>query len=223
MKSDLYERKWSKFLKRVRLFRYVPFVDFVLASGSLATGRVRESSDFDVLVGVRQGRIFTTRFFAVLIFELGGYRRRAADHSVGAPDKICLNHFVTHRRYRLNPPYDSSYEELYRSLVPVMGDEEKMGQFFKDNDWLKPPRVYQRGDRYLGKGDSWFKRTLEFILGGSFGSLLERLKGLQIIKVERGLKGAMGHDGRIAYTDDELQFHPDRSKWIGKRLTGEGN
>ncbi|MDZ4231209.1 MAG: hypothetical protein U1C52_00240, partial [Patescibacteria group bacterium] len=64
MKSDLYDRKWSKFLRKVKLFRFVPFVEFVLASGSLATGKVHEGSDFDVMVGVRPGRIFTARFFA---------------------------------------------------------------------------------------------------------------------------------------------------------------
>jgi len=217
MKSDLYDRKWSKFLRRVRLFKFVPFVEFVLVSGSLATGRVRESSDFDVLVGVRQGRIFTTRFLSVLIFELAGYRRRAADHSVGAPDKICLNHFVTPKRYRLNPPYDDSYEELYRSLAPVMGDEERIRQFFDDNDWLKPPRTYQRDDRYVGEDTSRFKKSMEFVLGGRLGGWLEkRLKTPQVKRIERGLEGALGHDGRIVYTDGELQFHPDRSKWVNQ-------
>ena len=44
-----------------QLFQYVPF-DFVFAAGSMAMGTVRQDSDFDVLVGVRHGRIFTARF-----------------------------------------------------------------------------------------------------------------------------------------------------------------
>jgi len=126
MKSELYELKWKKFLKRVRPFRFVPFVEFVLAAGSLATGKVHEGSDFDVMVGVRQGRIFTARFFSVVIFELFGYRRKGTDHKGNVSDKICLNHFITESAYKLRPPYEGTWVELYQSLVPVMGDEEKI-------------------------------------------------------------------------------------------------
>ncbi len=214
MKSDLYDRKWSKFLERVRLFRYVPFVEFILVSGSLATGKVREGSDFDVLVSARRGRIFTTRFLSMLVFELAGWRRKSADHAVGAPDKFCLNHFLTSTRYKLQPPYDKGWEELYSSLVPIMGDEEKMDQFFGVNDWLQVPRRYQRDHRYLGSGQSWIKGALEWLLSGRLGDWAESLvKGVQTRRIERGLEAAMGYKGRIIYDDEELQFHPDRTKW----------
>src|SRR3989344_1192370 len=51
MESNLSEKKWRKFLSRVWLFKFIPFVDFVLASGSLATGNPRteraEQSSYD--------------------------------------------------------------------------------------------------------------------------------------------------------------------------------
>lgn len=214
MKSDLYTRKWGIFIKRVKLFRFVPFVEFVLAAGSLATGKLHEGSDFDVLVGVRQGRIFIARFFAVIIFRLAGYGRRAVDHSVGASDKICLNHFVTKNAYKLKPPYDGTWEELYRSLVPIMGNEEKIKYFFESNDWLHPPVIYKRDERYLGLGTSGFKRFCEFLMGGILGDWLEKLRWLQIKKIEWGLRAALQPGGRIVYTEDELEFHPDRGKFI---------
>src|SRR3989344_5349480 len=209
MKSDLYYRKWEKFLKRVRPFRFVPFVEFVLAAGSLATGRVHESSDFDVIVGTRQGRIFTTRFFAVIIFKIFGYHRRGIDHKGDAADKICLNHFVTERKYRLDPPHAGSWMELYQSLVPVMGNEENIKRFFEANDWIAPKRIYRRDERYMGRGDSSIKRFLEWILGGKIGDQLERLKFVQIHEIKKGLKRALEHRGRISWSDDELEFHPE--------------
>lgn len=215
MRSDLYDRKWSKFLRRVKLFRFVPFVDFVMAAGSLATGKLREESDFDVIVGARKGRIFTVRFFAAAVFQVLGYRRKAIDHSNEAKDKICLNHFVAVDGYRLDPPYDGTLEELYRSLVPIMGDEEKIKEFFKSNDWLEPPRQYKRDERYMGEGRSWVKNVLKALLGGAFGDWLEqRLKNMQMRRIERGLESAMAHKGEIKYSDEELRFHPDRSKWV---------
>src|SRR3989338_9483980 len=71
----LYDKKWIKFLKRTWLFRHIPFVEFAVAAGSLATGNVNPDSDFDVIIGARAGRIFTARFFSVLGFGIFGWRR----------------------------------------------------------------------------------------------------------------------------------------------------
>ena len=213
MKNDFYYQKWEKFLRRVKPFRFVPFVEFVLAAGSLATGKVREGSDFDVMVGVRQGRIFIARFFAVVVFKIFGYHRRGIDHKDDVSDKICLNHFVTKKRYKLNPPYTGTWTELYQSLVPVMGDENKISQFFEANDWMKPRRIYKRDERYIERDNSLVKSFLEWILGGKLGDLLERLKFIQIYQIKRGLDKTLGYKGRVFWSDDELEFHSDRSKF----------
>jgi len=213
MKNDLYSRKWEKFLHRVKPFRFVPFVEFVIAAGSLATGKLHDGSDFDVIVGVRRGRIFTARFFAVIIFKIFGYHRRGMDHKTDVADKICLNHFVTERKYRLNPPYTGTWTELYQSLVPIMGDEKKISQFFESNDWMESKRVYRRDERYIEKSNSFIKKFWEWILGGKLGDILERLKFIQIFQIKRGLDGALGYKGRVFWGDDELEFHPDRSKF----------
>ena len=71
--GTIYIQKWQKFLGRIWPFKFIPFVDFVLAAGSLATGNLREESDFDVIVGVRQGRIFTARAFCFLAFGMFGW------------------------------------------------------------------------------------------------------------------------------------------------------
>src|SRR3989344_1208349 len=121
--SELSEKKWSKFLRRVRLFRFVPFVEFVMAAGSLANGNLHENSDFDVIVGVRTGRIFTVRLFSVLLFGLLGMRRNKMTHGEEARDKICLSHFVTFKAYRLTPTYDNYRQNLYANLVPILGSQ----------------------------------------------------------------------------------------------------
>src|SRR3989338_2308404 len=133
-RDALYEQKWQKFLGRIWPFKFIPFVDFVLAAGSLATGNMREESDFDVIVGVRQGRIFTARAFCVLAFGMFGWRakhkRNFSRHSHGfvvshrVRDKICLNHFVTPAAYRLSPPYNEYWKNLYQKLVPIYGSPE---------------------------------------------------------------------------------------------------
>ena len=46
----LYDKKWRKFLRRSWLFRFIPFLDFALGAGSMATGAVNANSDFDVIL-----------------------------------------------------------------------------------------------------------------------------------------------------------------------------
>ncbi|MDO8495662.1 MAG: hypothetical protein Q7S32_04100 [bacterium] len=211
--SNLAESKWRKFLKRVRLFRFVPFVDFVLASGSLATGKLHEKSDFDVIVGVRRGRIFTARFFGVSFSQVMGWRRSKLDGKGEVSDKICLNHFITPKSYRLSPPHNEYWDRLYQNLVPVLGNENKIRDFFRANDWMESQRIYRRDSRYIHRTSTLTKKFLEWILGGIFGNKIEGiLKENQIKRIESGLPHTLGRKPRFIYNDSELEFHPDTAR-----------
>jgi len=220
-----FDKKWIVFLRRTWLFRYIPFVEFALAAGSMATGAVRAESDFDVIVGARYGRIFTARLFAVLAFGLFGWRRTKLDHKEAAKDKVCLNHFVTEKSYKLSPPYNDYWKSLYMSLVPVYGTPAAVNYFWRANyDWLGNPRtqraelsshdgkarLYQDDMRHKYRSPSALKRLLESLLGGAVGNWLESwLRTIQIKRIERGLAAQAGYKPRIIYSDAELEFHPD--------------
>lgn len=211
----LYDKKWMIFLRRAWLFRFIPFVDFVFAAGSMATGDVDRYSDFDVIVGVRQGRIFTARFFTIFIFGFFWFRRARLSHGEAAADKICLNHFVTPVAYRLSPPYTDSWRELYAHLVPLFGDITSIDTFFAANvDWMGV-RVSFRDDlRYDRSPKNLFARCVELIFNGFFGDLFERsMRRLQLWKIERSLRASLGVKPRIIVSDNELEFHPDRAKF----------
>ena len=224
MKNDiLLQKKWRKLLRYRPLFLYIPFLDFVFVSGSLALGNVHEDSDFDVIIGVRSGRIFTIRAFCIFLFGILGIRRRGIDHKTASSDKVCFNHFVTPASYRFQPPYNDYWKKLYRNLVPIHGSEKAAEKFFGANDWaLSVEEAEQRmeifKEKYLNfssgilKYAIWiFRAPLEVILTGFFGNLLEAfLKKIQIQKIEKGIReGTLGHKPRVRYNDDELEFHPD--------------
>lgn len=228
----LYDKKWRKFLRRTWLFKYIPFVDFALAAGSMALGNVSSESDFDVIVGARTGRIFTARFFCVLAFGFFGWRRRKLRGASGdqlknssahklinsqTADKICLNHFVTPKSYRLSLPYNEYWKKLYQNLVPVYGSKESVKAFWDANaEWLGKPVNYQDDLRHKHRKPSWIKKLREFILAGAMGDWLEKfLKNLQVKKIEKSLKTDQpGFEPRIKYSDDELEFHPDTSRTL---------
>ena len=185
--NNLYNQKWQKFLKRVWPFSFIPFVDFVLAAGSLTTGNMHEESDFDVIVGVRQGRIFTARAFCILVFGLFGWRRKGKDHKNSASDKICFSHFVTPQAYRLSPPHNNYWKNLYKNLVPVYGESAIIQKFFDANaDWMQFRKIYESGKQHIYKVKGLIKKFGEYLLGGNFGDWLEKiLKSIQISRIAK--------------------------------------
>lgn len=219
----LHDKKWLKFLWRTWLFRYIPFVEFALAAGSMATGNVKPESDFDVIIGARSGRIFTARLFAVIGFGFFGWRRTRLNHKETAADKICLNHFITEKSYRLSPPHNDYWKNLYLNLVPVFGTPEKINNFFQANsDWLGADRNYLDDLRHYYKSSSWVKKFREWLLGGRLGDWLETiLRRVQISRIEKSLRNdPPGYKPRIKYNDEELEFHPDtrRIELLNKTL-----
>ena len=209
----LCDKKWKRFLKISWPFSYLPFVDFVLGAGSMALGNVHKNSDFDVIVGCRSNRIFTARFFCVLIFGLFGWRRRKLiHHTEEASDKICFNHFVTEKSFKLSPPYNIYWRELYKNLAPIFGEPAVIKKFYEANGWADA--VYFADKRHIFKKSNSGKIFWETILNGWLGDYLEKfLKAVQIKRIEKNLKKeANGFQPRVKYGDEELEFHPDTKR-----------
>ena len=212
----LYDKKWKKFLRRAWVFRCVPFADFVLAAGSLATGEILPDSDFDVIVASRRGRIFTARLFSILFFGFFNWRRTRLSHREAAKDKVCLNHFITEASYRLKPPYTNSWCELYKNLVPVFGDVAAMNKFWDANaDWMGRKKIAEDDLRFISSEPNLIGKTLRRILSGKMGDWFEgAVKRYQIRRIEKSLRSdPVGYKPRITYSDEELEFHPDRRKF----------
>ncbi|MBU6141693.1 nucleotidyltransferase domain-containing protein [Patescibacteria group bacterium] len=226
MSSAVSDKKWKKLLRYVRLFRLVPFVDFVLVAGSMATGEPREDSDFDVIVGVRTGRIFTARMGCFVIFaSLGlwarhpsqGSRHSATRLAAAAPaaagqtkDRFCFNHFVTPASYRLSPPHNTYWQHLYRSLVPVFGDPRAIQAFYDANaGWLNEKRSFAPDARFASARTYAIVRMKGWVLSGWYGDIMERfLKKIQLSHMARATSARDTYEPRLVISDAELEFHP---------------
>ncbi|MBI2591149.1 MAG: hypothetical protein HYW34_00510 [Candidatus Brennerbacteria bacterium] len=208
----LRDKKWKRFLKMSWPFAYLPFIDFALGAGSMALGNIHTNSDFDVIVGCRNNRIFTARFFCVLVFGLLGWRRRKLIHNEEASDKICFNHFVTKKSFRLSQPHNIYWQELYKNLAPVFGNPGLISEFYLANNWADA--AYSADTRHIFKKGNSAKVFWEIILSGRMGDCLEQvLKTFQIKRIEKNLKKEPGgFQPRIRYTSEELEFHPDTSR-----------
>lgn len=212
-REEILQKKWQRLLQHRRFFHLIPFIDFVLVSGSMALGTAREESDFDVIVGARAGRIFTVRFLSIITFGLLGIRRKGVDHKKEARDKICFNHFVTPRGYILDSPYGEYWVMLYQNLIPLYGSERAVKAFFAANKWAGRKNVTFDA-RWSKERKSFMASTLETLLSGGLGDWFERLfRTYQIKRIEKGISnGALGYKPQIVYDDTELRFHVDTKR-----------
>ena len=206
------EKKWQRFHKRARVFNYIPFVDFVLAAGSMATGKAHEGSDFDVIVAAREGRIFTVRFLSFIFTSLLGIRAKSHNNlhdKLESADKICLSHFITPASYRLSPPHNEYWKALYESLAPLIGDEERVRTFFQSNNWVDVKKTEDKHKLAKPLRPRVLKAVISIILSGRFGDWVEKaLKNIQIRKIKSHLGLEAYHNPHLIYSDIELQFHP---------------
>ena len=201
----LLDLKWKKLSCYARWFRHIPFVEFALASGSMALGNVTTFSDFDILTGVRKGRMFTSRYCTLALFFLLG-ARRSNDKKESGLNKLCFNHFVIESTFA-KPPYNMYRRELYRNLVPLWGKPEKLEMFFSENKQLSGLSDVPETRRYIRSKTSAVCRAAEFALSGRFGDWLEK-QSARIAKrrLARYIKNRP-QTGRVVISDSELEFH----------------
>jgi predicted nucleotidyltransferase len=201
----LWDIKWRKIKKLSSFFAYFPFIDFVLVSGSMATGNVKPSSDFDLLISVKEGRLFFTRYVLNAFFSLLG-KRRKDDLKTSSPDKLCFNHFITRPTWKLKP-FDDYGPIIYKNLVPLWGDKEKILAFFREN--LEYNEKLERNIydlRYNEREKHFFAKIMEKILGGKIGDFLEKIsRHFALKRLNNYLKDKKG--GRVIVSDKELEFH----------------
>ena len=217
MTSDLWDRKWSVFERRVRFFRYVPFVEFVLLAGSMATGRVHSGSDFDVILGTKEKRVWTAWLISLFVFHIFGWRARPGRDK---KNKINISHVVSPNGYVLTPPYDEYWRNLYTRLIPVAGDKTKISAFFHANDWVGQRNKYDGDGVKLYSLNSFIKTVFEFFFGGHLGDWLESF----YIKMYSGRVGdpkKLGYKPRLVYNADRLEMYRDTKRIEEKLRKGE--
>lgn len=212
--------KWQKVFRVVGRLKFLPYIKAVFASGSLAMSNTEELGDLDVLIVVKHGRIWLSRLLISGLLSLIGMRRKYNEKI--APDKICLNHYITDKSLRI--PYKSIYTaQTYVSLKPVfISNPRIVAEFYKANLWLSeyvlnfstdPEHFdiskYQSGER---QGRNFLAKTIattaEIILNTRLGDKLENLaRRWQMSRIKRHKK-QNPPGGRVIYNDEQLEFHP---------------
>ncbi len=117
--------------RSVRYLRWVPFLRMIFVTGRLAMKHAQNSSDWDVLIVLKKGHIWTGRFLITAITQIFGWRRTDAHHA----DHLCLNYFITTQSMSISLDDRFSAHE-YMMARPIFAsiNPEK---FLRANTWIK--------------------------------------------------------------------------------------
>ncbi len=207
-RNKISEKKIKIVLAVAKVLRFVPYVRMVAIAGRLAPKNAEKSSDLDLLVAVKHGKIFTGRLLVTILVHVLGKRR----YGRKITDRICLNHFITTKFSIAARDLFSSHEYVF--LKPVF-DNDFFLLFQKNNSWIQDyrPNFAQAVDNISLLKDSSISRTVrkigEKLLKSSW--IERRLGDWQKNKIAKNPQ-SQKIGGLILCSDEELAFWPNFEK-----------
>lgn len=199
--------KIKKMRRVVRILRIAPFVRMILVTGRLAMKNAKPKSDWDVLVVLRENRIWLGRTCITLLAHILGKRR----HHDKIKDRICFNYFITTNSLEIRNKDLFSANE-YNFCFPLFEVKNYFNKFQLRNIWIRKhkPNFYLAESRNLFSlsDNKWtlFLRTFfENLLDHNF--LESYLEKLELKKIKNNPKTS-NVDGLIDTDKRALIFLP---------------
>ncbi|HLB51269.1 MAG TPA: hypothetical protein VJL38_03780 [Patescibacteria group bacterium] len=188
------------------LLRFVPFVRGVFVTGRLAMKNTQSRSDWDLLIVLKHGRIWTGRFLVTTLLHIIGKRR----HGKKVKDRACLNYFITTESLEIEPK-DLYAAHEYSFVLPLYG-AKIFERFQFANHWIaryKPNYNIAEIMPILLCADTapvrFFQRTFEFLCDARLVEWCTRI--VQERKIAKNpMTRAPG--GMVSTSDDALIFLP---------------
>jgi len=126
--------KIKKAQKAARLLGLLPGILLVGLTGNLAMKAAKKEDDIDFLIITRSGWLWRSRFLAISLLELLGWRRRPNQKEVR--DKICLNLFLEEGHLALKKERHDLYtaHEILQ-MKPLVDKADAYQRFLQANFW----------------------------------------------------------------------------------------
>lgn len=186
--------------------RCIPFVKMIGVTGGLAMKNAHSKSDWDLLIVLSAGHIWTGRTLVTVVTHLLGKRR----YGKKIINRVCLNYFVTEDSLEVMTKDLFSANE-YSFLIPLFGGDV-YHRFQIKNQWIrkmKPNYELQEIAHLKLMGDNFFSKVIreigEFLLQSSW--LENWLRKIEKKKIAQNPK--THQEGSLVYAqDDALVFLP---------------
>jgi predicted nucleotidyltransferase len=207
-KNKISSSKLKKLRRVVWLLRFVPYVRMIAVTGTLSMKNAEKSSDWDLLIVLEKGKIWTGRTLVTAAAQLMGKRR----HGNKIKDRICLNYFITTNSLEVRSKDLFSANEYY-FLFPLFDSGSYYNKFQLRNSWIRDIKPgYQLNEilsprTFKDTKTSYFIRTFgEKILIFSF--LEDYLRKWEKKKIEQN-PNTQKTGSIIEATDEALIFLPE--------------
>jgi len=195
-------RRW------VKIISMAPFVRMILVTGRLAMKNAQPQSDWDVLVVLREKRIWIGRTFVTIFSHILGKRR----YNKKVQDRLCFNYFIATDSLEIrNKDLFSANEYFF--CFPLFETRNYFQKFQLRNAWIrnyKPNYYLQSSDNLFTQKDGKFFRAVRIFLENLFDhDFLENyLKKVESRKIKDNPK-TKNSSGMIDYDDKALIFLPN--------------
>jgi hypothetical protein len=136
LEEDTLRTKVDVLKKKMWILRFLPFVEAVYLTGSVANCIPHRYSDLDLLIITRQNRLWSCIFFTKTVLRLLGQSRiNGQNNPKVTSDKFCPNHFVSVENPELTPNGELG-RYLYFNAQPLITSPRAESILLNSNDWL---------------------------------------------------------------------------------------
>lgn len=139
IRAERYALSFPKYRKARRfskILSFVPGVRMIALCNTLAWRHARASSDIDFFIVAASGRLWSVRFFSVLLAAIFGVRPSKNKEAI---DALCLSFFASEDALdlkRLMIVDDIYFPYWVISIVPLFASEGIVEKFKKANAWI---------------------------------------------------------------------------------------
>ncbi len=204
------ERFWNRTKLYGTYMRSVPFTKMIAVCNNLAYNNSSESSDIDLFIVVKPGRMWLARCLITLILHFYGVRR----YGNKIAGRFCLSFFVTSNKTDMRefelPGEDPYLAYWAKNLRPIFGEKDYIKFQEQNKQWLADYGLsfddsYKKHMYHYEEGR--VKKFSEWLLGGFLGDQFEKLlKATLKKKTLRSMKN-LGVNANVIVTDEVLKFH----------------
>lgn len=207
--KDLSEEKIRQARTVLSFLSAVPFVRSLAVTGSASFGNAKESSDLDILLLAKNGRVWTARLFSLVVLELARRRRDAQ----GKARKICLNYILAEDAEPSVQNIASAH--MFKRAIPIFGTSVFL-DFIGRNAWISAflhhpePHNARKTKRERPLFFSFMQFCTELLLAGFVGSRTEKWARAWQEKHLQKKKEGFGDSPHFFFSDSIIMLnHPD--------------
>lgn len=204
------EKYWARTHQYTKYLKKTPFIKMFAVCNNLAFDNAKETSDIDLYIVVKKGRMWTARILTTAIMQFFGVRR----HGNKIAGRFCLSFFVTEEKLSMKEhakkvdPYLGYWTKL---IKPVYG-RQVFERFKKENEtWLNQEfglNFSEENEKQLAfERKSKQKLFFEWCLNGRIGNVIESALKKVFKKRAKQKAKALGPKASILISDQTLKFH----------------